>query len=138
MALSTSSLPTVDPVLLHVVLPIPIGLLASRLFYGWVSKAGLQSEGFSPTVATILTTPLLAVAYFILATMVYTGGHDPFLLIFLFLVLFAPIVIPLSPLLTIYLRGGLQGKGVILSATSVAFVALQFVGLWFLSGLNIE
>ena len=131
-------LPVVDPVLLHIIAPIPLGLLASRLFYEWVSRAGLQSDGFSPTVATMLTTPLLVVGYYVLATMVYVGGHQPILLVVLFLVLFAPIIVPLSPLLTIYLRGGLQGKGVMLSATSVAFVALQVAELWYLSGLDIE
>jgi hypothetical protein len=124
--------------LLHVVLPIPLGLLASRLFYGWVSKAGLQSEDFSPTVAMMLTTPLLVVAYYILAAMVYAGGLHPFFLIFLFFVVFAPIIIPLTPLLAIYLHGGFQERRVVLSVASVAFVALQVVEFWYLSGLDIE
>ena len=133
MALSTSSI-----LLLHVVLPIPLGLLASRLFYGWVNKAGLQSEDFSPTVAMMLTTPLLVVGYYILATMVYAGGLSPFFLIFLFFVLFAPIIIPLTPLLAIYLHGGFQERRVLLSVASVAFAALQVVEFWYLSGLDIE
>jgi hypothetical protein len=112
-------------------LPFPIGLLASRMFYGRAKKVGRQSESFSPTVASILTTPLIAVAYYLLAGMCYAG----LAMLFVGLVLSAPIIVSLSPLLVIYLRGGFRRKrifGVILAVTSVVVVVLQFVALYVL------
>jgi hypothetical protein len=46
------TLASIDPKyvpLLEIFLPFIVAFLASRLFYGWVNKAGLQSAGFSPT-----------------------------------------------------------------------------------------
>lgn len=129
MAFFTRSLP-----LLHIFLPFPVGFLASRLIYGWVNKAGLQSAGFSPTVAAILTTPLLVVAYYILAMTDFIHGsikNELYRTSFK-LVLFGPIILPLSLLLAIYLRGGFRRKkmfGIILCAAAVAVVILEFIGL---------
>jgi hypothetical protein len=129
VSFSTWSLSAIDPFMLHVVLPFPVAFLASRLFYGRARKAGRQSESFSPTVASILVTPLLAVAYYLLAALHYAG----IAMLLVGLVLSAPIIVPLLPLLVIYLRGGFRRKrifGVILSATSVVVVAVQFVAFY--------
>jgi hypothetical protein len=56
---------------LRIFLPFVGAFLASRLIYGWISKTGRQSAGFSPTVASILTTPLLAFAYWTGSTRVF-------------------------------------------------------------------
>ena len=115
----------------HVVMPFPTGLVASRLFYGRIKKAGLQAENFSPTVASMLTTPLLAVAYYIVIGVHYAG----LAMLFVGLVLSAPITVPLLPLLLIYLRGGFRRKGIfgiILAVISVIVVILQFVALFIL------
>jgi hypothetical protein len=142
MAFSSWSMPPIDTntaVLLHVFLPFVVGFLASRLIYGWVRKAGVQSAGFSPTVATILTTPLLACAYYALLTGFlpgYFGMKVALNKMGFVLVLFGPIILPITPLLTIYLRGGFRRKkmfGVVLCAAAVAFVILEFLGLYLLS-----
>jgi accessory gene regulator protein AgrB len=115
----------------HVVLPFPIGLVASRLFYGRIKKAGRQGESFSPTVASILTTPLLAFAYHILLGVHYAG----LAMLVIGLVLYAPTIVPLLPLLVIYLRGGFQRKrifGLIVAVISVVVVILQFAALFVL------
>jgi len=125
MAFFTRSLP-----LLHIFLPFPVGFLASRLIYGWANRAGLQSAGFSPTVAAILTTPLLVVAYYILAMTDFIHGsikNELYRTSFK-LVLFGPIILPLSLLLAIYLRGGFRRKRC--SASFFASVViLEFIGL---------
>jgi len=112
----------------HVVMPFPIGFIMSRLFYGRIKSGGRQAESFLPTVAAILTTPLLAVAYYIIVGAHYAG---PAMLV-VGLVLSAPITVPLLPLLLIYLRGGFRRKrifGIILAVISVIVVILQFVAL---------
>ena len=131
MALSTWSLAGIDPFMWHVVMPFPIGFLASRLLYGRIKKAGRQAESFSPTVASILTTPLLAVAYYILVGVHYAGPA----MLAIGLVLSVPITVPLTPLLVIYLRGGFRRKrifGIILAIISVVVVILQFAALFIL------
>jgi hypothetical protein len=133
VALSTWSLAGIDPFMWHVVMPFPIGFLASRLLYGRIKKAGRQAESFSPTVASILTTPLLAVAYYILVGVHYAGPA----MLAIGLVLSVPITVPLTPLLVIYLRGGFRRKrifGIILAIISVVVVILQFAAL-FIVGL---
>jgi hypothetical protein len=121
--------------LLKIFLPFVVAFLASRMFYGWVNKAGLQSPGFSPTVASILSTPILTFAFYILATRDFIHGsirnelsRVPYELIW-----FAPIFLILSPLLAIYLRGGFRRKktlGIILSGATVACLILEFLWLY--------
>jgi len=134
MAFFTRSLP-----LLHIFLPFPVGFLASRLIYGWVNRAGLQSACFSPTVAAILTTPILVVAYYILAMtdLIHGSIKNELYRTSFNLVLFGPIILPLSLLLAIYLRGGFRKKkifGIILCAVAVALVILEFLGIGLLFG----
>lgn len=142
MAFSSRSMPRIDTntaVLLHIFLPFVVGSLASRLIYGWVNSAGLQSPGFSPTVASILTTPLLACAYYMLLAGFLPGYFGIEVALYkmgFVLVLFGPLILPLSPLLAIYLRGGFRRKkmfGIILCAAAVAFVILEFLGLYLLA-----
>jgi hypothetical protein len=121
----------IDPFMWHVVMPFPTGLLASRLFYGRLKKAGRQAENFSPTTASILTTPLLAIAYYLLVAELYAGL--PMLVVGL--VLSTPMILPLVPLLLIYLRGGFRRKrltGIILSVISAVVVIAQFIALYIL------
>jgi hypothetical protein len=137
-AFSTWSLSPIDAntaALWHIFLPIVVGFLASRLIYGWVNKAGLQSAGFSPTVASILTTPLLAIAYYVLAAtdFIHGGIRDQFHRMLPLLVLFAPMILVQSPLLAIYLCGGFRKKkifGIILCAATVALVIFEFFGIY--------
>ena len=131
VALSTWLLAGIDPFMWHVVLPFPIGLLASRLFYGRIKSVGRQGENFSPAIASILTTPLLAVAYYVLVGMYYAGPA----MSVIGLVLSMPITIPLLPLLVVYLRGGFRRKriaGFVLAVISVVVVTLQFAALFVL------
>jgi hypothetical protein len=131
VALSSLSLPSVDPFMWHVVMPFPIGFTMSRMLYGRIKGAGRQAENFSPTVASMLTTPLLAVAYYILIGVHYAG----LAMLFVGLVLSAPITVPLLPLLLIYLRGGFRRRrifGIILAVISVVVVILQFAALFVL------
>jgi len=109
------------------------------LFYGWIDKAGLQSPGFSPTVASILSTPILTFAFYILATKDFIRGtigselsRVPYELIW-----FAPIFLILPPLLAIYLRGGFRRKkilGIVLSGATVACLILEFLWLYIALG----
>lgn len=123
---------------LHAFLPFIVGFLASRFIYGWVSKAGLQSAGFSPTVASILTAPLLACGYYYMLLLGLAGYSRIRLILYqlgFVLVGCGPIILPLSSLLVIYLRGGFRSKkiyGVMLCAAAVAFVILDFIVLYFL------
>ena len=131
MALSTLSLPSIDPFMWHVILPFPVGLMASRLLFGRAKGIARRSQNFSPMVASILATPILAVAYYLLVAVYYAD----LTMSLVGLVLCAPILVPLLPLLLIYLRGGFRRKriyGFILSAISVVVVILWFVGLFIL------
>jgi hypothetical protein len=143
MAFPTWWIPPIDRntvALLHIFLPFVAGFSASWLIYGWISKAGLQSAGFSPTVAAILTTPLLAVAWYILARVDFI--HDSIagslhgMLAFVFL--FAPIILVQPLLLAIYLRGVFRWKKIFwiaLCAATVALTIFKFLGIAiFLSG----
>jgi hypothetical protein len=140
MAFSTWSLPPIDAntaALMHIFLPIVVGFFGSRLIYGWVNKAGLQSPGFSPTVASILTTPLLAFAYYTLVTKDFIHGsiRNELYRMSFDLVLFGPIILVLSPLLAIYLRGGFRRRkmfGIILCGAALIFVILEFLGIYLL------
>ena len=123
----------IDPFMWHVVMPFPVGLLASSLFYGRVKRDGQQAESFSPAVGAILTTPLLAVAYYLLLGMYFAGL--PMLVVGL--VLSAPTTVSLLPLLVIYLRGGFRRKrvfGIVVGVTGAVVVILQF-GALFILGL---
>ena len=115
----------------HVVMPFPIGFMMSRLVYGRIKRVDRQAENFSPMVASMLTTPLLAVAYYIVIGVHYAG----LAMLFVGLVLSAPITVPLLPLLLIYLRGGFRRRrifGIILAVISVVVVILQFAALFIL------
>ena len=112
-------------------MPFPVGLLASSLFYGRIKRNGQQAESFSPTVASILTTPLLAVAYYLLVGAYFAGL--PMLVVGL--VLSAPTTVSLLPLVVIYLRGGFRRKrifGTVLAAISVVVGMVQFFALFIL------
>jgi len=138
MAFPNWSLSRIDAntaALWHVFLPFVVGFIASRMIYGWVNKAGLQSAGFSPTVASILTTPLLAIAYYVLAASDFIHGsiRDEFRRMLPLLVLFAPMLLVQSPLVAIYLRGGFRKEkifGIILCGVTVALVILEFLGIY--------
>jgi hypothetical protein len=138
-AFSSWSLPRIDietAVALHAFMPFIVGFLVSRWIYGQVNKAGLQSAGFSPTVASILTAPLLACAYYYMLLLGLAGYSRIRLILYqmgFVLVCFGPIILPLSPLLVIYLRGGFRRKeiyGVMLCVAAVALVILEFLGLY--------
>ncbi|MES2194324.1 MAG: hypothetical protein V4517_07895 [Pseudomonadota bacterium] len=134
---STWSFPSIDAntaALLHIFSPFVVGGLASRLFYGWIDKAGLQSAGFSPTVASFLTTPLLAISYYTLVTKDFIRGSigNEFYRMGFDLILFGPVLLVLLPLLAIYLRGGFRRKrifGIILCVAAVTTVILEYLGL---------
>lgn len=127
--------------LLHVSLPFAIGFLASLLFYRWVNRTGMQSAGFSPTVASILSTPIIAVSYFsfiysfvayrFLATNFRVIGSE-MLVGLMRMVFFLPILLILPPLLVFYLRGAFRRRRtiskVLLCTATVASLILQ--GLW--------
>lgn len=111
----------------------------SFVTYGLIERARMRSAGFSPTVASVLTTPLLMLAYYIWATTEFASGRlaYEFLRVLVELALFAPIVLVLAPLLAIYLRGGFRSKsmsGVILCAVTVACVILEIFWLYLAIG----
>jgi len=138
MAPTNFPLAGIDPLIWGILLQILLAFLACRLLYGWLKATGRQSARFSPTVASILTTPLLLVAWYALfmSDVVHFSILHAFIRGAVLLAVSSPIVIPLATLLAIYLLGGLQGRrifGVILSATSVAVVMLQVCGLWYLA-----
>jgi hypothetical protein len=124
---------------LRIFLPFVGAFLASRLIYGWISKTGRQSADFSPTVASVLTTPLLAFAYLTGSMRVFVAGNmrDLFIMIGKDLVLFGPVFLVLTPLLVTYLRGGFRERrmsGTVLGAAAVGCVILEFVGLYLIFG----
>jgi hypothetical protein len=124
---------------LRILLPFVGAFLVSRLIYGWISRTGRQSADFSPTVASILTTPLLAFAYLTGSARVFMAGDvkDAFVMIGKDLILFSPVFLILAPLLVIYLRGGFQeGRmtGVVLCAAAVGSVILECIGLYLIFG----
>jgi len=124
---------------LRILLPFVGAFLVSRLIYGWISRTGRQSAGFSPTVASILTTPLLTFAYWTGSTRVFMAGDvkDAFVMIGKDLILFSPVFLILTPLLLIYLRGRFQeGRmtRVALCAAAVGSVILECIGLYLLFG----
>jgi hypothetical protein len=127
-----------EAALLHIFLPFIIGFMGSRLIFGWVNRAGLQSAGFSPTVASILSTPILAFAYYALATSGFNYGisGNAFLLMLSSIAIFAPIFLVLPPLLALYLRGRFRQRkkvaGVLLAAATC--LILEFVWLDYLFG----
>jgi hypothetical protein len=126
-------------------LGMTIAFGAGRLFYGWVEKADLQSPGFSPSLASLLTAPIVAFACYVLAFIVFgmiDFVNNPiregllhsaiFLLIVVaFLILVAPIIPFSSALLAIYLRGGLRKRVRILWGAAASLLVLEF--LWLVS-----
>lgn len=133
---SSWPLPSIDQntaVWLHILLSFAGAFLASYMIYGWLDKTGRQSAGFSPTVASILTTPILAASYGILITKDFSrGSFGNELTRMLFELFFlGPIFLVLPPLLAIYLRGGflrIRMAGMMLGAATLICLLLQ--GLW--------
>lgn len=117
-------------------LPFVGAFLVSRLIYGWISKAGHQSASFSPNVASFLTTPLLAFAYWIVSERLFMAGNVKDVSVVIIvqdLLLFGPVFLVLVPLLVIYLRGGFREmSGIVLCAAAVAIVIVEFIGLFLL------
>jgi hypothetical protein len=125
--------------LLKVILPFFIAFLVGRVFYGWIDKTSLQSSDFSPTVAAILTTPLLTFSYFLIAARDFVLGNvrSELTRMAIELIWFGPIFLILSPLLVIYLRGRFRGKklaGIFLSGATFACLVLECVWLYFALG----
>src|SRR5215212_5578910 len=89
-------------------LPLVVAFLISRLIYGWIKNAGVQSSSFSPTVASILTAPLLVLTYYLLATKDFIHGNIEIELSRLLaeITIVGPIAPILLLLLVIYLREG--------------------------------
>jgi hypothetical protein len=127
-----------EAALLHIFLPFIVGFLACRLLFGWVNSAGRQSAGFSPTVASILSTPVLAFTYYALVSSGFNYGitGNAFLRMLLSMALFAPIFLVLPPLLALYLRGRFRQPkkvaGVLLAAATCLIV--EFIWLDYLLG----
>jgi quinol-cytochrome oxidoreductase complex cytochrome b subunit len=102
--------------LLYVILLFVGGFLVTRLFYGWIDRAGLQSADFSPTLASILTMPILAFVCGVLGAIDFVGDTigDALLQVLigsmLAIMLFAPVIPVLSVLLIIYFCGGFRGR----------------------------
>jgi hypothetical protein len=124
---------------LRILVPLVAAFLFSRLFYGWISRTGRQSAGFSPTVASILTTPLLAFAYWTGSTrpFIAVNVEDAFVMIGKDMILFGPVLLILVPLLVSYLRGRFrEGRmsGAVLCAVAVGSVILECIGLVLLFG----
>jgi uncharacterized membrane protein YqaE (UPF0057 family) len=119
--------------LLHIFSPFVIGFLASRLFFGWVSRAGFQSVGFSPTVASILTTPILAVCYYLSVIGDFFSGEirNAMMRLLMSTLFFIPILLILPPLLVLYLRGTFRRRtltNLALCAATAACLCLE--GVW--------
>ena len=119
-------------------LPFILAFLASRfLIYPWVNNVGFQSPGFSPTVASILSAPILAAVHFcsLGVDTIHNTIEGTLTLIITSILLFSPTFLVLSPLLVIYLVRSFQQKptsNVLLFAATVCCSALQFMWAVFL------
>lgn len=126
-------MPDIDPntaALLYVFVPIVGAFLISMLFYSWINRTGRQSEGFSPVVASILTAPPLACAYFILVTTDFDNIRSAFVGISSGLILFVPVFLILTPLLIAYLCGWFRrtrGGGMILGTAFLTCLVLELL-----------
>src|ERR1700722_5810570 len=143
MALSTWSLPSIDPkcvFLLQFFLPFIIAFLLLRVMYSWVNRPSWQAAGFSPTLASILSTPILALpcfCFFLAQMYVIRYSTIPTIQSVLHalvssLGIFAPVFLILL-LLAVYLRRVVcersKVSNILFSAAIVACLILQF--LWF-------
>lgn len=141
-AFSTWSSPVIDQntaARLHIFLPFVGALLVSCIIYVWLNKTGRLFAGFSPTVASILTAPLLAAFYFILSTKDFVRGSMGTSLARTLsdFVLLGPLLLILSPLLLIYLRGGFPRRrvtDVMLCVATLAGLFLEVLWLYLLFG----
>ena len=132
------SLKPAEAVVLNFFLPFIVAFLVGLLIYAWINKVALQSTGFSPTMASILTTPIVGCVYHGLMTI----GHgfqntlnNLFLAMILSFVFFAPVYLILTPLLVLYLRRAFLRKTthsrILISAMTAACLVLQTVWLYF-------
>jgi hypothetical protein len=149
MAIVTWSLPSFDPkyvFLLQFFLPLIIAFLPFRLIYSWVSKPGWQAAGFSPTLASILSTPILALpcfCFFLARMYVIRYPTIPtiqnvFHALISSIGIFAPVFLILL-LLAVYLRRVVcersRASNILFSAATVACLLLQFLWFYILAGL---
>lgn len=122
---------------LNTILLFVILFLVSRLCYGWLKRAGLQSEDFSPALASILTTPILAFACGMLGITDLVG--NTILSVLIFLMVAMPILTPaipvLSVLLIVYLCGGFRGRGKarILWVATVSLLIVNYLWIEFVT-----
>jgi hypothetical protein len=122
-------------ILLKLILPFVVSFFISRvLLYVWVKRTRCQSPGFSSTAASVMSAPLLVVAFF---SVMFIRLHDHALQsivleLAVLVLLFAPILLILSPLLAMYLIGACRqqqlASSMLLCATSIACLTLQ--ALW--------
>jgi hypothetical protein len=145
MALSIWSLPAIDPkyvVLLEFLSPFVIGFLAVLPIYSWMSKPGWQAADFSPTLASVLSTPILAFPWFCFVLARDDAIHRPSVLhtITSTMGIFAPVFLILPTLLVIYLRRVTIERSKVsninFSASVVACLLLQSLWLYFLAYLG--
>jgi hypothetical protein len=126
-------------ILLRLGLLFVVSFFISRLvIYVWVKRTRCQSPRFSPTAASVMSAPLLVAAFL---GVIFIRVHD-FTLQSIVLelpvlaLLFAPILLILSPLLAMYLIGACRQQqlpsSALLCATSVACLALQALWLGYL------
>lgn len=122
----------------HFLLLLVGGFIASYFIYVWLNKIGRQFAGFSPTVASLLTAPLLAYSYYIFSTKDFIRGtieRQITRMILELVFLFGPIFLVLSPLLVIYLCGGFprtRMTGIMLGAASLICLLLEHLWLYYL------
>jgi hypothetical protein len=89
---------------LFVTLSILAFLPSRLLIYAWMKKVNLQSTLFSPTAASALLTVLLvSVFYIILFSYPHNSIMSTFAGLSLSTILFAPLVVLLTPLFVLYL-----------------------------------
>ena len=132
-------------VLYKVILPFVVAFLVSRLLiYSWMGRTASNS-GFSPTVASILSAPILAAIYFsalaagvgIGPAIIYdTSGNIVFRLAFSLFLFWAPILFILAPLLVIYLVMAFRRKKamspIVPLVATITCLVLQFFWLSFI------
>jgi hypothetical protein len=121
-----------------VISPFIIAFLASRfVIFAWAEKLGFQSAFFSPTMASILSAPIIAAIYFCLLNVdiIQNTVEGNLTLLALGALLFSPTLIVLSPLLAIYLFRASRQKptsNLLLSTAAIFCLALQFMWAIFL------
>jgi hypothetical protein len=126
-------------ILLRLGLPFVVSFFISRvLFHVWAKKNRCRSPGFSSTAASVMSAPLLVVAFF---GAIFIRLHDHALQsivseLAVLVLLFAPILLILLPLLAMYLIGAIRqqqlASSALLCAASIACLTLQalWLGYW--------